>query len=373
MIFCGITMHPTLIRIDTKRFLANLAAIRHRIGHKVRLCLPVKANAYGHGLLEIARLAEAQVDYFGVSCLDEGMALRGDGIQKPILVFGAFAAEQVADLVNNNLEITLSSLVKAEVVAAYCVAHRTSCKVQIKIDTGMRRVGVRADSSYPLLNFVLNSPELELTGVYSHLAASDEPENDLTQMQIALFQQIVTYVKKRQPKIICHLASSAGVCYFPASYFDMVRPGILSYGYYPVRKIAALAVKPCFSLVTQVVYFKVVGANQGISYNHRYITPDATRIVTLAVGYGDGYRRALSNRAFVLIRGVKYPLVGTICMDMMMADIGPHGRAYVGDEAVLIGRQGNEEITITELALKLDTIVYEVLVSFNGRIPRSYD
>jgi alanine racemase len=365
-------MHPTIIKIDSQRFLNNLIAIRKRIGTTVKLCLPVKANAYGHGLLGIARLAEATVDYFGVSCLDEGQTLRDNGILKPILVFGAFSAAQLADLVAHDLEITIPSLAKAQLVQAYCVQHKTRCKVQIKVDTGMCRIGVRVKNIYPLLDFVLASPELELTGVYSHLAASDDPNNPLTLKQIAEFKAVVTYIKARKPGVICHLANSAGVCYFSESYFDMVRPGILSYGYYPQQVVPFILVQPCFALVSQVVYFKVVPAGQGVSYNHRYITTKETRIVTLAIGYGDGYRRGLSNRAQVLIGGVKHALVGTICMDMLMVDIGAHGQAYVGDEAVLIGEQGKEEISITDLAIKLDTIVYEILVGFNERIHRVY-
>ncbi len=368
-------MHPTTIEINSQQFISNLKAIKEAIGPKVKFLLPVKANAYGHGLIGTAKLAESYVDYLAVACLDEGALLRKNNIQKPILVFGAIDEDQIPGLIDNDLEITISSLYKAKLVASFCKQINKRCRVHLKVDTGMNRVGVRPESLEALVEFVLSSNSFELVGLYSHLAASDDLDNSITARQIEIFKACAYMVKQRKADVVCHIANSGGVCYHPDSYFDMVRPGLMSYGYFPAKPIENFPlnqIKPCFSLKSRVAYFKVVPAGSGISYNHRYITKETTRIVTLPIGYGDGYRRGLTNIGEVLLNGKRYTISGTICMDMLMVDIGPSGSAYVGDEAVLIGTQGQEEISIEKMAIMLNTIVYEVLVSFNERIPRIY-
>ncbi|HLX53898.1 MAG TPA: alanine racemase, partial [Aquella sp.] len=282
---------------------------------------------------------------------------------------------QIHDLIIHNLEITISSLLKAKLVIDVCQRLKMSCRVHVKVDTGMNRVGVRLENAPALINFIHNSGCMELTGVYSHLASSDRPDDDFTYGQISQFAEIVTWVKKLKSDVICHLANSGGVCYYPDSYLDMVRPGIFCYGYSPGDSVVdneLNMVKPCFSLKSQVIYFKVVAKNSGISYNQKYITNTQTRIVTVPIGYGDGYRRALSNCGEALIHGHKYRVAGTICMDMLMVDIGPDGVAFVGDEVVLIGKQGANEITLDSVAKKCQTITYEILCGFNERIPRVY-
>lgn len=389
--------HATVIEINSQQFINNLQAIRAHINtrnrinddkdniqafaihmSKTKICLPVKANAYGHGLVGIAKLAQPYVDYLAVSCLDEGITLRQHGIDKPILVFGAFNKGEIAGLIANNLEITVSSQYKAEQLASHCQATNQVCKVHLKIDTGMNRVGVKVTSARGLFECVQLYPQLQLTGVYSHLASSDSDDPTFTLEQIASFKSIVDYAKSINPDIICHLANSGGVCYYPGAYFDMVRPGILSYGYFSGRKIHTITasplnqIKPCFSLKSRIIYTKMVDKYKGISYNHTYTTKQYTRVVTVPIGYGDGYRRILSNMGEVLIQGKKYTVAGSICMDMLLVDIGPNGQGRVEDEVVLIGCQGNEEITLASVADKCNTIIYEVLCGFNDRIPRIY-
>lgn len=374
-------MHNASIVVDKSRFIQNLQTISRWVNHnqegkqRVKFCLPVKANAYGHGLVRMAQLAEEYVDYLAVACLSEGVALRQNGIKKPILVFGAFSQEQIYDLIINNLEITISSVLKAKLVIDLCQKLKLYCRVHVKVDTGMNRVGVRPEKASELINFIHDSGCMELTGVYSHLASSDKPNDDFTYGQIKQFKEVVTWVKKINPEVICHLANSGGVCYYPDSYLDMVRPGISSYGYHPgdyALDSILNTIGPCFSLKSQIIYFKTVAKNSGISYNQKYITSSQTRIVTIPLGYGDGYPRILSNCGEVLIHGHKYPIAGTICMDMFMADIGPNGIAFVGDEVVLIGHQGANEITLESVAKKCMTITYEILCGFTERIVRIY-
>jgi len=368
-------MHPTSIVINSKNFKDNLKIIRQAIPSNVKVCLPVKANAYGHGIKGISKLAEPFVDYFAVACLNEGSLLRNIGISKPILVLGAIDEEQIPGLIDNGMEITISSLFKAKLVSDFCKKLGRNCKVHIKVDTGMNRVGIKAQNAPSLIDFILADHRLELTGVYSHLAESEEAGKSFTLSQIYSFSKVADYAKSKKKNIICHLANSGGLCYFPESYFDMVRPGILSYGYFPGERITTaplIQIKPCFTLKTKVAYFKAIETGESVSYNRKYISEKLTRIATLPIGYGDGYKRALSNKGSVLIRNHKYPIAGIVCMDMTMTDIGSEGTAYVGDEAVLIGKQSENEITLEDIANICDTNCYEILCSFNDRIPRIY-
>lgn len=371
-------MSNNLIEINIGNFKDNLKAIRAHIdasNQSIKFCLPVKADAYGHGIIPIAKAAEEFVDYFGVACLEEGQLLRQNNINKPILVFGAFSDEDIAGLVNNTLEITILSKQKAEKLVKFCQINNLKCKVHIKIDTGMGRVGVRVESSRDLIDYVIHEQTLQLVGLYSHLASSDEDDVGFTEFQINQFKKIVAYAKNIKPNITCHIANSGAVCDYPESYFDMIRPGILSYGYFPRNKIMSGAlsnIKPFYTLKSKVVFFKTMERNKSISYNRTYFTQNFTRVVTLPIGYGDGYRRILSNTGNVIIHSKKYTISGTICMDMLMVDIGPQGEAYVGDEVILIGTQGNEIITIEDLAAKCHTNVYEILCGFTSRVPKKY-
>jgi alanine racemase len=213
-------------------------------------------------------------------------------------------------------------------------------------------------------------PCFEIAGIYSHLATADQPNDPFALQQIASFQELLRYPQFHSYP--AHLANSGGVIHYPASHLDMVRPGLLSFGYLPESSPPSLqGIAPCFSLKSRVSYFKVVERGAGIGYGRTYITDKQTRIATIPIGYGDGFRRALSNRGSVLIRGRRFLIAGNICMDQLMVDIG-NGEAYVGDEVVLIGAQGFEEIKLTEIAQLCDTIPYEVLCSFNERIQRVY-
>lgn len=364
--------HAAWIEIDCAQFRKNLTLIKQSIGKETKLCLPVKANAYGHGLKELAPIAQDLVDYFGVSCLREGVALRQVNINKPILLFGAIDEEQIEDAIIHDLEITLSSLYKAQLVHAKAAALNKPCSVQIEVETGMQRTGIRIDSLPSLIEFVIQSPYLSLKGIYSHFATADQPNHPQTYMQLQRFDSVVKHYRPLFNDVIFHIANSGGLAYYPQSHYDMVRPGILVYGYLPCLSSPMLTqIKPFFTLKARITFFKVVQANQGISYNHHYTTTSQTRIVTIPIGYGDGYRRALSNKADVLIHGKRYPVAGIICMDQFMVDLG-QDTAYVGDEVVLIGTQGQQTITLQEIAERCDTITYEILCGLNDRLVRNY-
>ncbi len=357
--------HPSWIEIDLSQFRKNISIIQSHIGSRL-FCLPIKANAYGHGLCEIGKAAqESGIDYLGVAHLQEGIKLRRAGVTLPILVLGAFHEDQINDLIDYNLEFTISSKYKAELVAAKSDGRK--CRVHLEVDTGMQRTGVRPETARTLLPYVKSLENLEVVGIYSHLATADRPNDPFTLKQIQNFHALV-----KDLPLLRHLANSGGTAHFPEAHLDMVRPSLLTFGYVPVPCPASLQdIKPCFSLKAKVSYFKVVKPGEGISYGHSYVTEKQTRIVTIPVGYGDGYRRCLSNRGSVLIRGKRFPICGTICMDQFMVDVGDQ-EIFVGDEVVLIGKQGNEEITLKEVAELCDSIPYEILCQLNERIPRIY-
>lgn len=361
--------HPAWIEIDLKSFQLNLLNIRKRIGSS-KLCCIVKANAYGHGLVPMAEAAcLAGVDYFGVAHLQEAAALRKANIQLPILVLGAIHEDQIEDLIRYRVEFSISSLFKAKMVAEIATNLAAKCPVHLEIDTGMRRTGVRIESAKSVIDYLQNSPCFELKGIYSHFAMAEEPNHSVTHQQIEQFLELKERIGSAGRSILWHLANSGGIVYYPQSHLDMVRPGLLCYGLSPNEVMPEL--KPVLSLRAKISYFKVVAPNLGVSYGHHYRTNRQTRIVTIPVGYGDGYRRDFSNCMEVLIHGKRYPIAGNVCMDQFMVDIGDH-EAYVGDVVTLIGKQGDQEISLHELAHVAQTDPREILCHFNDRIPRIY-
>lgn len=355
-------LHPSWIEIDLAQFKKNISAIKNQVG-KSLFCLPVKANAYGHGLVQMGKAAEgAGVDYLAVAHLQEGIALREANISLPILVLGAIHEDQIPDFLNFNLEFTISSPFKAELVAKTCAKMGKKGRVHLEVETGMQRTGMRPSTALELFKNIIKREIFEVAGIYSHLACPEDKE--ITKAQIEVFSALKKEPVFESQPLIWHLASSFAALHNPSSHFDMVRPSLAAFGY-------GEGMSPCFSLKSRISYFKVVEKGMGISYGHTHVTSKQTRIVTIPIGYGDGYRRALSNRGFVLIRGKKFPIVGTICMDQMMVDIGDH-EAYVGDEVVLIGKQGNLTISAFDIATLCETNVYEVLCFFHNRLPRVY-
>jgi alanine racemase len=364
--------HPAWIEIDVKQLKSNIALIKRCLG-KSLFCLPVKANAYGHGLCPIEKIAEeAGVDYLAVAHLQEGIRLRQVGIRMPILVLGAIHEDQILDLIDFDLEFTISSQFKADLVAEKCKAIQKKCRVHLEVDTGMQRTGVRSSSAQSLFRHMQELHCFEIVGIYSHLATADQPNDPCALKQIDAFNTLIKDPIFQNKPLIRHIANSGGTIFFPQAHLDMARPSLITFGY-PPEHCPALwkELSPCFSLKAKISYFKVVSQGEGIGYGHTHVTQKQTRIVTIPVGYGDGYRRSLSNCGSALIRGRRFPIVGTICMDQFMVDIGDQ-EAYVGDEVVLIGKQGNESIPLVEIAQKCKTIPYEILCLFNERLPRMY-
>ena len=368
----AVSERPTRIRVDLDHLTFNLRSIRAHVG--VPVMAIVKANAYGHGLVPVAQhLQKHGVEQLGVAFVEEGIALRQAGITVPVLVLGGIFGRQVAQFITHDLEITVSSLDKLRQVEAAAEALGRKAVIHLKIDTGMERIGVHSYSARAFVEAAVGSQWCVLKGIYSHLACADDPRSPMTAQQLERFLEACAHIERiGAPMPLRHLANSGGVLHFPETRLDMVRPGILLYGVLPdAASQRTVDVRPAMSLTSQVVYFKVVKAGNPVSYGATWAPAHDTRVVTVPIGYGDGWPRSLSSRGEVLIAGKHHPIVGRICMDQFMVDIGQDS-AWNEDEVVLIGRQGEAAIGVEAVAEAAGTIPYEVLVGLNERIPREY-
>jgi alanine racemase len=364
---------PTRALVSLGNLANNFAIVRACIEPHVKIMGVVKANAYGHGILEISRaLLSMGAHSLGVAFLEEGIYLRENGITAPILVLGAINADQVSQFLEHDIAITSSSLDKSRLISATAVAMGRTARVHLKIDTGMERIGVHWYNADAFVDTTLALPGIRVDGVFSHLAKADG-DRPFTLEQIARFSSIVERMDKggRLPPLV-HLASSEGVIQYPTSHFNLVRPGIMLYGYASRKDFGERRLRPVMSLLTKVAFFKVVPEGAGISYDHTARTSRQTRVVTLPIGYGDGYNRLLSNRGEVIIRGVRHKVAGNVCMDQTMVDIGPDGTAYNGDDVLLFGEHDGQSVALESLCAAIGTIPYEVLCMIADRVPRIY-
>jgi alanine racemase len=295
------------------------------------------------------------------------------GIQTPILVLGGIWGEQVPQYINYDLTFTASSVERLVQIDDAAQAAGKKAKVHLKIDTGMERIGVHYYSAHTLQEAALECRHVDVEGIYSHFANADVPDLKHARVQLDRFNEVLHFYERHGlPRPICHMANSGAILQLPESYFDMVRPGILFYGVYPSLDVAhSIEVRPALSWKSRVVFFKVVEAEHPVSYGSTWQSDHPVRIVTIPIGYGDGYFRCMSNKTAVLIHGRKYPQVGSICMDQMMINIEGDS-AFNGDEVVLLGESGDQTITAEDLAGWAGTIPYEILTNINTRVPRVY-
>lgn len=367
-------VRPTVVEVDLQRLSENFQAIRTQVaGAKMMPIL--KANAYGHGLVETARLMETLgADYLGVAVLEEGILLREAGITTPILVLGGILGNQVPYFLKFDLTITASSIEKLWHVDEIAEQVGKQAKVHLKIDTGMERIGVHYYNAEELLQTSVKCKHLDVEGIFSHFANSDAADLTHARLQIERFEEVLSFYEKHdlQPPRLRHMANSGAILQLPEAYYDLVRPGLILYGVYPSPEAQrTVALSPALSWKSRVVYFKVIKPGHPVGYGSTWQTDHNTRAVTVPVGYGDGFFRAMSHKAQVLIRGKRYPVVGLISMDQIVVDIGMHS-AYNDDEVVLIGEMDDEAITPEELAIWAGTIPYEILTNINTRVPRLY-
>ncbi|MBV8661446.1 MAG: alanine racemase [Candidatus Dependentiae bacterium] len=359
--------------IDFNALAYNFLAIKQQVGDS-RVMAIVKANAYGHGIVECSLFLQAQgVHYLGVALIEEAIILRDAGITLPILVLGGVMIEQIPLFLTYDIDIMASSIDKLIAIDACASKFGKKAKVHLKIDTGLGRIGVRYTNAEQFFTIAMNLLSIEVVGVASHFATADDQDDTYMRLQCERFNQVTQFFPEHgYPMPLRHIANSGAIMQLPESYFDMVRPGIMLFGVYPQSWMKNLfEIKPVLSLYARIVYFKVVLQGASVSYGLTWKSEQNTRVITLPVGYGDGYPRALSNKGYVLMKGKKYTLIGNICMDQMMVNIG-QDEAYCGDEVVLIGKSGDLELTINDLADCYDGSAYEFLVLLNSRIVRRY-
>src|SRR5262245_15889998 len=364
---------PTCVEVSRARLTENFRAIQAAVAPAGVMPI-VKANAYGHGLVEVVRhLVSLGAPSLGVALLEEAVALREAGITAPILVMGGILGNQIPVFLRYGLTLTASSIDKLRQIDEAAGEMGVTARVHLKIDTGMERIGVHYYSAHGLLEKASEARHSIVEGIYSHFANADAADLGSAKLQLARFHDVVQwYDKQGAPPPLRHIANSGAILQLPESHLDLVRPGILLYGVYPSAEVRrTITVRPALSWKSQVVYFKVVAPGHPVSYGSTWEADHLVRVVTIPVGYGDGYFRALSNVAKVIIRGKKYPVVGRVCMDQLMVDL-EWDSAYNGDEVILIGADGDQVITCEDLAQWAGTIPYEVLTNINTRVPRVY-
>ena len=366
-------LRPTHLEVNLARLRENYQVIARHVA-PARVMLVLKANAYGHGLVAVARTLEGLQPYsIAVAYLEEALRVREAGVRTPVLVLGGIVGSQIPRFLENDVMLTASSVDKLLAIDECAGAMGVRARVHLKIDTGMERIGTHWYSAEPLLEASLRTRNVTVEGIFTHFANADDSDLTSARTQLARFHEVLRFYERRSlPAPLRHAANSGAILQLPESYFDIVRPGILFFGSSPATDLLlTLPVKQALRWVTQVVFFKVVKAGNPVSYGSRWAPAADTRVITLPVGYGDGYSRAMSLRAEVIVHGERVPVVGQICMDQIMADIG-RGTAYNGDEVVLLGAGSGATIRIEELAAWAHTIPHEVLTSINARVPRVY-
>ncbi|MFQ5441616.1 MAG: alanine racemase [Thermodesulfobacteriota bacterium] len=366
---------PTFAFIDLEAIRYNYLELKKRLSPGVGVMAVVKANAYGHGDVEVARaLEEIGCGFFGVAIPGEGVKLREAGVKAPVLILGGVFPEQVESVFDYDLTPVICSEEEARLINEAASKRGVLKKVHLKIDTGMGRLGIRAEVVAPFLDRLKTLNALGLEGVLSHFAESDSPEKGFSSSQVAAFKEAVEKVKKAgfEPEFI-HMANSGGAVNIPGSQFNLVRAGIMLYGSYPASRLAdKIRLKPAMQIKTRILQIKTLPAGSPVSYLRTFVTKRESRIAVLPIGYGDGLPRSLSGKGSVIVGGKRAPLVGLVCMDLAMCDVTDVEGAGAGDEVVVLGGHGAETITAEEIAEKTGTISYEIFCNISERVRRVY-
>lgn len=365
----------TYTEIDLAALRHNFMQVRSQVATGVQVLAVVKADAYGHGAPQVAlALQSFGADLFGVAMVEEGMALREAGVERPILVLGGIYPGQEEDLLRNGLIPTLFSVETAQRLDKAAAETGLPCAYHLKIDTGMGRVGFRPDELPEVLPVLSDLLHLRMGGVISHLAMADEPERPFTEEQLCLFRRCLDLVRKAgfSPEFT-HISNSAAIFTQAVPECNLVRPGIVLYGGLPATSFAGrIDVQPVMSFRTSVVQVKRVPAGTGVSYGHRFVAGRETVLAAIAVGYADGYNRRLSNCGEVLIRGQRARVAGTVCMDWTLIDVTDIPGVEVGDQVTLLGCDNGNRISAEEWAERIGSISYEVFCQVSKRVPRIY-
>jgi alanine racemase len=364
-------MRAVVCEVNLDAISRNIIEIKKKIGINRKILVPVKANAYGHGAVGTSKALEKMpVDILGVSSIYEGKELVNAGITLPVMILGLVIPQESPEVVKYGITTTIMDTNLPNAISKEAVKQGKKAKVHLKVDTGMGRIGAKPKDALKIAQEVLKMPNIELEGLFTHMPVADEVDKSFSYHQLNLFKKVLCEFENEGISIpIKHMANSGGVLDLPETYFDMVRPGILTYGYYPSDSTTdSVKVEPCMSLKTHITAIKRVPAGTSLSYGRTYFTDKETNIITLPIGYADGLNIKLSGVLKVGIRDKKYTISGRISMDQTMVDIGDDSYP-VGEEVVIYDR---EENTISNIAKLLNTIPYEVMCWISARVERRY-
>lgn len=374
------SLRPTWAEVDLKAFLRNLKTAADLTGPTTKLLPVVKADAYGIGAIQASQVAlEApKVEGLAVATPDEAIQLRQAGIKSMMLVLGPSTEAATETLVRHGVSVTVTSLEGLMHAEAAGMRHGTKARIHLKLDTGMGRIGFLpseelAEELAAALTFITRASWIAFEGAFTHFAVADT-DRENTKRQIVSFETCRAEIEKfgLRPRYY-HLSNSAGTLAYPEAHLDLVRPGIMLYGSYPDRSLARFGpISPVLSLYSRVSHVKRLPVGVSVGYGATYVTRTPTVIATLPIGYADGYPRCLSNKGTVLVRGTRLPIVGRVCMDQLMIDASTLPDIRPGERATLIGRDGDEEITVDDVAREAETISHEILTGLSPRVPRTY-
>lgn len=360
----------TWVEVNLNVIRENARRLQEHLGG-ASLMAVVKANGYGHGAVRVACALQGIATQFAVATPEEALELRAGGIVEPILLLSPLQPESVDDAFDANVEVCLSTLDDARMLAAATLNRRRHLSLHLKIDTGMNRCGTRSEDLPPLLEYLSTRPLLRLVGVWTHLSVADDPDDSFTREQYERFTGALNHYGLN--RLTRHVCNSGGVLNFPEMVLDAARVGISLYGIYPGRTTRQnVTLTPALSWKARVCRVGYAPAGETVSYGRRHTLRRESRLATIAVGYGDGYPRLASNRGFVLLHGRRAPIVGTLCMDALVCDVTDIPEVSYGDTATLIGNDGAEHLSADDLAQWAETIPYEILTSIGRRVKRVY-
>jgi len=362
------------IEVSLERILRNLEKIREIAGRDLQVMAVVKANAYGHGIIPVAKALEKKADFLGINSLKEGVLLRQQGITAPLLVFGRIFPEEVPAALEKNLTLTVSSLEEARFISDISLGLSRKATVHVKVDTGMGRLGIPYPKAFPEIVTMAGFSGIQLEGIYTHFPTAERFPDFFGEKQLIHFEKLIHDLEERRITFaLRHAANSAGALRIKSPQMNLIRPGIALYGIYP---------DPCFedeivleralTLKSRISFLKRVSAGDSVGYGREFIASNPATIAVIPIGYSHGYPFHLSNKGTVLYRGKRFKIAGRVCMDAMMVDLGSTTQARIGDEIILLGSYGEERIRAEDLAAAAQTIPYEIVTRLDPGLPRFY-
>lgn len=364
----------TWIEVHPDRILRNLDRLRQKTGTFTAVMAVVKSNAYGHGLIAVARELEGKVDFLGIGSLKEASLLREQAVTTPLFLFGRLFKDEVAMALQMNLTLTISSFEEAQAISEEGSNFSKKVPVHIKVDTGMGRLGIPQAMALSEIEKISTLPFLHLEGIYTHFPTAEKFPDPFTQKQLSDFEKLIEDLRRKGITFrFRHAANSAGTLRFKSHLLNLVRPGLALYGIYPHPSFEGeIDLEPALALKTRIAFIKSLSPGDSVGYGREFIAPQPTTIAVLPVGYAHGYPFHLSGKGEVLCRGRRFRIAGRVCMDSLMIDLGSSSDVCVGDEAVLLGSSGEEKIRAEELADLAKTISYEIVTRLDAGIPRFY-